>query len=145
MVKEQLTDQERIERDRIVEENLIPEGKIDPESNYEFGESRDFDGLKPEGLRKLIEKGYTDLDEMQGYTHDHGEYLDFCERHPGFTMVGYLITNRRNDCRISIVGVMGEPGTLDKKGIIEFVESFRDAEYFEMALADGEGYYCRYD
>lgn len=141
-----LTKDERIERDRIVKENLDPTyGELQSPKSYECGGIASFDGLKPEGMRILIQKGYARADETQNDSPSIEEFTAFCEKHPGFTMHGYLVSEAREDCRVSVEGVIGAPDALDAEGVREFVRYFRFADEFALGDNKDQPYYCWYD
>lgn len=131
-----LTEAEEAERESI----LHPEGS---DGIFRGGISH-YSGLTPDRMRILLEKGYALEDESHNDCPSIGECVEFCERHPGFTMHGYSVSRERNDCRVSVEGVEGEPGCLDEAGLQDFVDVFRFADDFCIG-GKNESYYCWFD
>ena len=128
-----LTDQEIVERDEIIF------GIYDPEDYYSG--VRNFEGVPPETIAKLVEKDYADPKETQGGSPSIQEFLDYCEQHPemGLTLSGYVVSNGRSDCRVTIDGISGELPTGASvstasaiAGIVSFYETFRFADDLDV-------------
>ena len=128
-----LTDQEAAERDTLIF------GSYDPEAY--LGGVRRFYDVSPETVAELVKKGYANPDETQNDSPSIQEFLDFCEQHPemGLTLGGYVVSNDRSDCRVTIDGIAGELPTgasgstanaID--GIVSFYERFRYADELEV-------------
>ena len=122
-----LNDQEAAERDEMIF------GIYDPEDYY--GGVRNFEGVPPETIAKLVEKGYADPEEAQNSSPSIQEFLDFCGQHPemGLTLSGYVVSKDRSDCRVTVDGIAGElpiGASADKAiaGLISFYETFRFAD-----------------
>ena len=128
-----LTDQEAVERDEMIF------GIYDPEDYY--GGVRDFEGVPPETIAKLVEKDYADPEETQGGSPTIQEFLDFCKLHPemGLTLSGYVVSKYRSDCRVTVDGIAGELRFGAKvsaakaiAGLISFYETFRFADDLDV-------------
>lgn len=120
---EKPTDEQMKERDMILF------GFFDKEDYY--GGSMDFSDLHVDRLKKLVELGYADVEECQNNSPTIGDFIEFCDAYPEFTLHGYAITNERDDCRVTIEGVdLGKP--VDDKAIKDFVEMFRFADDFNL-------------
>lgn len=85
-----------------------------------------FSGMTPETARKLMEAGYADPKESQNGAPYFEEMIAFCEKHPGFTLHGYVIGGDRWDARITAEGIQGTAQSID--AMIDFIEMFRYAD-----------------
>ena len=95
-----------------------------------------FSGMTYETLQKLVDKGYADLEDSQNDSTTLGEYLEFMKTHPRFKAHGYIVSNDRNDRRITIEGLKASQVTLDE--LQDFINLDRDADEFEAMQS-----YCR--
>lgn len=64
-----------------------------------------FKHLTPEVYHKLVHEGLIDPEDAQNNSPTFSNMNDFCEKHPGFTMHGYVVSPYRSDCRITCEGV----------------------------------------
>lgn len=101
-----------------------------------FGGCARFSGMTYETLQKLVDKGYADLEDSQNDNTTLGEYLEFMKEHPRFKAHGYVVSNDRNDRRITIEGLEAGQVTLDE--LQDFINLDRDADEFEAMQS-----YCR--
>lgn len=108
------------------------------------GGIRRFSYLDATTLKQLIAFGFADPDDRQNFAPTLAEFLTFLENHPKFTAHGYVVTNERDDYRLSIEGVecetMGE--VLDIYDASDFGEMFHDADEFEVTPTSA---WCWYD
>ena len=137
-----LTPEEEAERDQILF------GEYDTDAYG--GGIRRFCGLTPEGMETLISKGYADPDERQNDCPSISEVLEFCKRHPGFTMHGYAVSRERRDCRVSVEGVEANGGDVPTDGdaykdiVVDFAGLFRWADDFQIG-GENSAWYCWFD
>ena len=95
-----------------------------------------FSGMTYETLQKLVDKGYADLEDSQNDSTTLGEYLEFMKTHPRFRAHGYVISNDRNDRRITVEGLASSNITLNE--LHDFIALERYADEFEATQS-----YCR--
>lgn len=101
-----------------------------------------FSRMTPETARKLLNAGYADPEESQNGSPTFGEMTAFCERHPGFTLHGYVIGNDRDDARVTAEGVQGTAQNIE--AMLDFVETFRCADDCDLNH-ETRDCYCWYD
>lgn len=131
----ELTKAEQKERADILRSGAIYDGK--DTCNY-----ASFSGMTPENARKLMESGYADPEESQNGAPTFEEMTAFCEKHPGFTLHGYVIGGDRRDARITAEGVQGTAQSIE--AMLDFIEMFRcadDCDFNRETL----NCYCWYD
>lgn len=101
-----------------------------------FGGCARFVGMTYTTLKTLVDKGYADpADNTNGST-TLGEYLEFMKEHPRFKAHGYVISNDRDDRRITVEGLEAESVTI--KEMVAFTDLDRMADEFEATQS-----YCR--
>lgn len=101
-----------------------------------FGGCASFSGMTYNTLQKLVDKGYADLEDNQNGSTTLGKYLDFMKEHPRFKAHGYIVSNDREDRRVTVEGL--EAGQVTIKEVVAFTNLDRMADEFE-ATQD----YCR--
>lgn len=133
-----LTLSEQKERGAIIREGGTAYTDSDDENYARF---RD---MTPETARKLIEAGFADPEDSQNDSPTFLEMVEFCEKHPGFTIHGYTIGEDRSDARVTAEGVGGEAANAD--AALDFAEAFRFADDFNIVRGtDHTVCYCWYD
>jgi hypothetical protein len=95
-----------------------------------------FQGATGADLLAILEGGMADPDDTQNDAPSYREFVDWLLANPKFRAHGYVVTERRPDCRVSIEGVEGGPVT--PKEMAAFVEFSRHADEFEATRK-----YCR--
>lgn len=101
-----------------------------------FGGCSRFEGMNAKTLQLLVDKGYADPEDNQNGSTTLGEYLEFMKEHPRFKAHGYIISNDREDRRITVEGLEARNVTI--KEIVAFTELDRCADEFEATQK-----YCR--
>lgn len=101
-----------------------------------FGGCATFEGIDYKTLKLLVDKGYADPEDNTNGSTTLGEYLDFLKRNPSFTAHGYIISNDREDRRITVEGLEAENAT--QLEVENFIELDRMADEFEANTR-----YCR--
>lgn len=104
-------------------------GEYNPDA-YSGG-CRHFDYLDAPTLRKLIDMGFADPEEEQNSSPTIEEFLEFVENHDEYVLGGYVVTDQRDDYRVSITDISkdGEIETMDE--LKEFIEFARFADDFD--------------
>ena len=94
-----------------------------------------FNGLVAEEVETLINKGYLDPNDTigDGCETTNQECLDFLKTYEHFAVQGYIVSNERDDRRITIAGIFGT--SKDEKAMEEFTNKF-------LYMGDG-GFHCR--
>lgn len=105
------------------------------EKNF-FGGCASFSGLTYTTLKKLVDKGYADPEDNVNGSTTLGEYLEFLKTHPRFRVHGYIVSNEREDRRVTIEGLAG--GNVTQDDLYDFIALERHADEFEATLS-----YCR--
>lgn len=83
-------------------------------------------------LNKLIELGFVDLDEAQNNSPTIDEFIEWMENHDGYIVNGYVVSDKREDYRLSIVSIKKTEKIEDKDELVEFIEAFRNADEFDI-------------
>lgn len=94
-----------------------------------FGGCASFSGMTYNTLQKLVDKGYADLEDNTNGSTTLGEYLDFMKEHPRFKAHGYIVSNDREDRRVTVEGL--EAGKVTIKEVEDFIQLDRYADEFE--------------
>ena len=95
-----------------------------------------FSGMTYKTLQELVDKGYADPEDSQNDSTTLGEYLEFMKKHPRFKAHGYVVSNDRNDRRVTIEGL--EAGQVTPDELQDFINLDRYADEFEAMQS-----YCR--
>lgn len=117
-------EQDTLTRDREVCAML----GVKPE--FGFGGIRSFNGADVGVVRKLVQMGEMSLEDTQNDSPTVGEFIEWMDNHPGFTVAGYIVAGARDDRRVSIESIHYS-GEVSTELLIEFVEAFRMADSFE--------------
>ena len=75
---------------------------LNPGNGYDIAR---FNGLKHEQIQLLLDENFADPDETQNDSPSIQEFLEFLKANPSFRAHGYIVTPRRNDCRVTLEGV----------------------------------------
>lgn len=101
-----------------------------------YGGCARFVGMTYKTLQKLVDKGYADPEDNTNGSTTLGEYLEFMKEHPRFKAHGYVISNDRDDRRITVEGLEAKRVTI--KEMVAFTDLDRMADEFEATQL-----YCR--
>ena len=101
-----------------------------------------FEGISVDTLETLIQEGFADPEEAQNCAPSTQEFLEFMRQYPGYKAHGYVISEKRHDCRVSIEGVVKGRSCASDKELMAFVAMFRYADEFEIGP---DGMYCWFD
>lgn len=104
--------------------------------NFSGGGCASFSDMTYKTLKTLVDKGYADPEDNQNGSTTIGEYLEFMKEHPRFKAHGYVVSNDRNDRRITVEGLEADNVTI--KEMVEFTELERHADEVEATQN-----YCR--
>ena len=74
-------------------------------SRIGFGGVADFDDLTLATLDTLISEGFADPRDTQNSSPSIKQFRDYMAEHPNVTAHGYLVSNDRDDRRVSIEGL----------------------------------------
>lgn len=103
-------------------------GKYDPKC-YSGG-TRYFNGLIPEVLQKLVDKGFADPNDAQNCAPTIQELLDFTKDKDGYTFGGYVVSDNRSDYRVSVDSIDHDIPLNDEE-FREFTMFARSADEFD--------------
>jgi hypothetical protein len=78
---------------------------------------------------KLSKMGFIDPMDSQDNSPTNEEMMEFVKKHPNFWFHGYLVTEKRDDTRISFEGI-GCGDNYSDKDFKDFIEMFRHADEF---------------
>lgn len=101
-----------------------------------WGGCASFSGMNYKTLQALVDKGYADREDNTNGSTTLGEYLDFMKEHQRFKAHGYIVSNDRDDRRITVEGLEAKKVTI--KEMVAFTELDRMADEFCATQS-----YCR--
>jgi len=107
---------------------------------YNLGICR-FTDLTSDKLETLLAQNFADPDETQNDSPDISEFLEFLKSFPQCKAHGYVVSNTREDYRVSIEGVECTYD-INQELIFAFIELFRLADDFRITP---DYVYCWYD
>jgi len=105
-------------RDELL--NLINE-------QYECGGIVSFDNLDVETFKKLLDEDFVDPNRRQNYSPTAYEFYEFMVKYPQLKAIGYAVSPKRSDYRISIEGLICSDDISDELKI-EFKEFCEEAD-----------------
>lgn len=134
-----LTEEEQKERAEIISEGCGIFGGKGGESYVAY------QGMTAETARKLFDEGFANPDDTQNESPSFEEMTEFCEKHPEFKILGYVIGGDREDARVTAEGVSGL--ITDMESLIDFLRLFRLADELTVDLVEPNTVdcYCWYD
>lgn len=104
-----------------------------------------FEKVSLEVMEQLIEAGYLDPSDKQNESPTAGQFFSFMKEFSNdidITAHGYVVSEERSDCRVTIEGLEGEFKNYSKE-LEEMIKSkFSLADEFEI---DEEGFWFWYD
>lgn len=113
-------------------------GKYDP-SAYMGGICR-FEDMDLPTLKLLVDEGFVNLDERQNYSPSILELMEFSENYGGvYHFDGYVVSDRRDDYRVSIDGIARISPILDRDELRAFSDLAHDADEFDSV--DGRAWW----
>ena len=134
-MKSKLTREQEIRRDEIV-----------------FGEAQDwtqsmggikcYQDLTLSELENLIKEGFADPEETQNDSPSIQEFLDFMREYPFVRAHGYVVSNERDDVRVSVEGIEADRSDVTPEFFRAFVQLCRYADEFDDSDA---GVYAWWD
>jgi hypothetical protein len=101
----------------------------------------DFNGVPLEVLQRLIDLGYVAMGQWNACAGVADLFLPFVKRNPLFTAHGYAVSAARKDSRVTVEGVE-RSASLTKEEIVDFANTFRRADDFELTADHAR---CWYD
>ena len=123
-MRTKLTDEQVVARDILV-----------------FGEAQDwtqsmggikhFKSLSLDELEQLVKEGFADPEETQNDAPSIQEFLDFMRKYPVAFAHGYVVSNDREDVRVSVEGLEIDREDVTHELFREFVALCRFADEFD--------------
>ena len=104
-------------------------GKYEP-AKY-MGGIRRFDNLNLDKLKELAVLNFINLEENQNYSPTIREFIEFVEKYPEYTVMGYTVSIERSDYRVSIEGIEKNSTAESETEETEFIELFGNADEFD--------------
>ena len=101
------------------------------ESKAYKGGLRRFDNLSLEKLKKLVECKFIRLEECQNNSPSVREFIEFMEKYSGYTVMGYTISVKRTDYRVTLDGIEKREIVYSLDEVDEFESLFGDADDFD--------------
>ena len=101
------------------------------ESKAYKGGLRRFDNLSLEKLKKLVECKFIRLEECQNNSPSVREFIEFMEKYSGYTVMGYAISVKRTDYRVTLDGIEKREIVYSLDEVDEFESLFGDADDFD--------------
>jgi hypothetical protein len=118
------------ERDNFVKENCCG---VESRGGTEGYDIFSFEGMDYKTAQTCIKNGWLDPKETQNDSPSVKEIIDFLKANPSFTAIGYVVSPKRPDTRISFEGVIAtkEPSVKEYR---EYVNTFRHADEFDSGM-----------
>lgn len=88
--------------------------------------------LSIEQLNALNKEGLLDLEEQQNYSPTIKEFIDFMSEFPQVKAHGYIVSPQRDDCRISIEGLICNENITEEL-LFQFANGFHLADEFQVS------------
>ena len=132
----QLTEKQFDERDKILEPYF--------DTTYckdWFGGLMYIKNVPASVIRELIDKGLADPEDCQNSAPSLEEMCEFCEKHPTYTIHGYVVGRRRDDARVTAEGIESDDMDLDD---LQDLLIFRFADDFDIDTKN-RSFFCWYD
>ena len=104
-------------------------GKYEPE--LYTGGIRRFDGLNIEQLEQLIEENFIYVNEEHNNCPSVKEIFEFMKKYPDYTAMGYTVSIRREDYRVSLDGIEKQTSATLQVEKEEFIILFGNADEFD--------------
>ena len=104
-------------------------GKYEPE--LYTGGIRRFDGLNIEQLEQLIEENFINVNEEHNNCPSVKEIFEFMKKYPDYTVMGYTVSIRREDYRVSLDGIEKQTSATLQVEKEEFIILFGNADEFD--------------
>ena len=102
-------------------------------AKYKVGGIERFEAMGVDTLRTLFEEKFIDPETQWNGSPKEGEFLEFLEKHPSFTVHGYVVSPDRSDCRVTVEGVYkGSDPTYEE--LVDLVKYFRLADEFDLSV-----------
>ena len=108
-------------------------GKFEPKRYV--GGIRRFDGLSLKKLKQLVELNFIDLEDYQNNSPTVREFIEFMEKYPDYTVMGYTVSIDRDDYRISLDGIEKRKVVYSEEEVDDFSSLFGDADEFDTGNA----------
>lgn len=105
-------------------------GKYEPDKY--LGGTRYFKGMNVNLLKELVKKGFVDPEECQNCSPSVAEFIEFMEGWDGYMVDGYVVTDKRDDYRVSVEAIEKNGVIETKEELVDFVETFRFADDFDV-------------
>lgn len=132
-------------KDVTERDTLIFGQPINWESNS--GGIASFSGIHLPTLKKLIDLGFADPEEAQNDSPTIGAFLEFMSVYPNVTVLGYVVSPNREDCRVSVEGIecsLGIMGLEDKEDKVQMCAMLDLCKYADE-LAFDYSFYAWWD
>ena len=123
-----LTEEEQKKRAEIIREGTSIFGGNGGEDYISYH------GMTAETARKLIDEGFANPNDTQNEAPSFEEMTEFCEKHPEFKILGYVIGGDRDDARVTAEGVSGQTTAMET--LIDFFQLFRWADEFTVDFVE---------
>lgn len=88
--------------------------------------------LSIEQLKALEKEGLLDLEDSQNCSPTIKEFMEFMEEYPQVKAHGYIVSPKRDDCRISLEGLICNENITDEL-LFQFANGFHSADEFEIS------------
>jgi len=101
--------------------------------NAYLGGIRKYRNMDLEKLEKLVEMGFANPDETQNYSPSIAEFIEFMKENDGYCVDGYVVTDRREDYRVSVEAIHRKENEIEtKEELKNFIEFAREADEFNV-------------
>ena len=92
---------------------------------YSSGGIEPFSHLHPSKLKQLVEEGLVDPDGSQNDSPTTQEFLEFGEQFPFVRYIGYAVSPKRPDTRLTIEGIVVSETNVPEEALRSFRKAFK--------------------
>lgn len=110
-------------RDKIIFGNYRPD--------LYMGGCRRFGCLSLDKLKQLVDMGFVDVEDRQNNSPSIAEFMQWMEDYDGYYVSGYVISNKRDDYRISIETITKHVDIDNAQEMYDFYKVFGHADAFD--------------
>ena len=82
-----------------------------------------------------MELNFIDLEDNQNNSPTVREFIEFMEKYPDYTVMGYTVSIDRDDYRVSLDGIEKRKVVYSEEEVDDFSSLFGDADEFDTGNA----------
>ncbi len=103
------------------------------ENKYQGG-IRSYDELNIKKIHELLDKGFINVNERQNLSPTIGKFIKFMDKYPDYKAHGYVVSDKRDDYRFSIEGLVKDK---EAENIQELKDFITLSKYADEIIHEG--------